>query len=69
MVIKPLAKPAVDALAATVPATSHTEPQPETLPTAIAPPRRGRGLVVAVLILLAAAGTAAVVYFALPYFT
>jgi hypothetical protein len=38
--------------------------------TQIAPgAKRGRGLVLAILLLVAAAGTAAVVYFALPYFT
>jgi serine/threonine protein kinase len=31
--------------------------------------RRGRGVLLAILVLLAAAGTAAVVYFSLPYFT
>jgi serine/threonine protein kinase len=33
------------------------------------PPRSGRGVLIAVLLLVAAAGTAAVVYFGLPFFT
>ena len=38
--------------------------------TAVRPARRkGRGWLLAILLVLAAAGAAAVVYFALPYFT
>ena len=37
--------------------------------TSVAEPKRGFGLLVALLVLVAAAATAAVVYFVLPYFT
>jgi serine/threonine protein kinase len=69
----PTAEP-VDAVLRDLDERSSVHPPPESAVSAamtqIKPGGvRGRGLVLAILVLLAAAGTAAVVYFALPYFT